>query len=143
MKPANQPRRLGRVLELVLRLVEDQPELAFLPAQFLQRVAVVVEQRVAVLLQQARPFIAGRHQAGLAVGRPAGLVDHFQTTCRRVDVLRRRLISREARCYAEAKQQIGELLNVVAVAHAIVAQDVAVGPEFLDDGGGIHSGFFL
>jgi hypothetical protein len=53
-------------------------------------------------------------------------------------VLRRRLISREARCYAEAKQQIGELLNVVAVAHAIVAQDVAVGPEFLDDGGGVH-----
>ena len=33
---------------------------------------------------------------------------------------------------------VGELLNVIAVAHAVVAQDVAVVPEFPDDGGAIH-----
>ena len=31
------------------------------------------------------------------------------------------------------EQQIGELLDVVAVRHAVVAQNVAVVPEFLDD----------
>ena len=33
------------------------------------------------------------------------------------------------------EQQVGELLYVVAIAHAIVAQHVAVVPELLDDGG--------
>jgi hypothetical protein len=32
----------------------------------------------------------------------------------------------------------GELLDLVAVAHVVVAKDVAVVPEFLDDGGGVH-----
>ena len=100
---------IGRVLELVLRLGEDQAEQAFLLAQFLQRVAVVVEQLVAVPLHQAGPVIAGEYRAGLVVGRPAALVGHLQ------------------------EQQIGELLDVVAVAHAVVTQDVAVVPEFLDD----------
>ena len=31
------------------------------------------------------------------------------------------------------EQQVGELLDVVAVGHAVVAQDVAVVPEPLDD----------
>ena len=31
------------------------------------------------------------------------------------------------------EEQVGELLDVVAVGHAVVAQDVAVVPEFLDD----------
>lgn len=34
------------------------------------------------------------------------------------------------------EQQVGELFDVVAIADAIVAEDVAVVPEFLDDGGG-------
>ena len=34
--------------------------------------------------------------------------------------------------------QVVELLDVVAIAHPVVAQDVAVAPEFLDDGRGIH-----
>ena len=45
----DQPPQLGRVLDLVLRLAEDQAEHALLLAQFLERVAVVVEQLVAVL----------------------------------------------------------------------------------------------
>src|SRR4030067_459861 len=32
-------------------------------------------------------------------------------------------------------------LDVVAIAHAVVTQDVAVVPEFLDDGGCIHISF--
>jgi len=36
------------------------------------------------------------------------------------------------------QQQVSELLHVVAIAHAVVAQHVAVVPEFLDDGGGVH-----
>ena len=35
------------------------------------------------------------------------------------------------------KEQVRELLNVVAVGDAIVAEDMAVVPEALDDGGGI------
>jgi hypothetical protein len=33
------------------------------------------------------------------------------------------------------KQKISELFDVIAVAHAVVAQDVAVIPEFLDKRG--------
>ena len=33
------------------------------------------------------------------------------------------------------KEQIGELLDIIAVAHPIVAKNVTVVPEFLDDGG--------
>ena len=36
------------------------------------------------------------------------------------------------------EQQIRQLLDVVAVAHPVVAQDIAVIPEFLDDRGRAH-----
>jgi len=36
------------------------------------------------------------------------------------------------------KRQVGELLDIVAIAHAVVAEDVAVVPEFLDEGTGVH-----
>ncbi len=39
------------------------------------------------------------------------------------------------------EEQVGKLLDVVAVGHAVVAQDVAVVPEFLDDVLGV--GVFL
>ena len=110
----DQPPQLGRVLELVLRLVEDQPEQALLVAQRLKGVAVVIEQLVAVFLDEARPTVLLRHGALLVVRRLGALVGHLE------------------------EQQIGELLDVVAVGHAVVAQDVAVVPEFLDDGGCIH-----
>jgi hypothetical protein len=109
-----QPPQLGRILELVLRFVEDQPEQAFLIAQRLQGVAVVIEQLVAVFLEQAGPGVLRGHRAGLLVRRPGALVGHLQ------------------------KQQIGELLDVVAIRHAVVAQHVAVVPEFLDDAVGTH-----
>ena len=38
-----------------------------------------------------------------------------------------------------AMKKVRQLLNVVAVAHAVVAEDVAVVPEFLNDGGASHS----
>ena len=33
------------------------------------------------------------------------------------------------------EQQVGELLDIVALAHAVALQHVAAVPEFLDDGG--------
>ena len=116
----DQPPQFGRVLEFVLRLAEDQPEQTLLLAQLLQGVAVVVEKVVAVPPQQARtshsPPAPGFPGCRAAL---AALVGHLQ------------------------EQQIGELLDVVAVAHAVVAQDVAVVPEFLDDGRSIHLCTFL
>ncbi len=106
----DQPPQLGRVLELVLRLIEDQPEQALLVAQRLKRVAVVIEQLVTVFFDQTRPVVAFRYRAFLVVRRLGALVGHLE------------------------KQQISELLDVVAIRHAVVAQDVAVIPEFLDDG---------
>ena len=47
--------------------------------------------------------------AGLVVWRLGALVGHLE------------------------EQQIGQLLDVVAVAHPVVAEDIAVVPEFLDD----------
>lgn len=104
------PPQLGRILELVLRLVEDQPEQALLVAQRLKGVAIVIEQLVAVFLDEARPTVLLRHRALLVVRRPGALVGHLE------------------------EQQIGELLDVVAIRHAVVTQDVTVVPEFLDDG---------
>ena len=40
------------------------------------------------------------------------------------------------------EQQIGELLDIVAIAHAVVAKDVAVVPELLDQDNRIHLGVF-
>ncbi len=36
------------------------------------------------------------------------------------------------------EDQVGELLQIVAIAHAVVAQGVAETPDFLDEGGGVH-----
>ena len=104
-----QPPQLGRVLELVLRFVEDQPEQALLVAQRLKGVAVVIEQLVAVFLDEARPTVLLRHRAFLVVRRLGALVGHLE------------------------KQQIRQLFDVVTVRHAVVAENVAVVPELLDD----------
>ena len=53
------------------------------------------------------------------------------TACEERDVLKK--------ATAYFAKQIGELLEVIAVAHPVITQDVAVVPEFLDDGCGIHS----
>jgi len=79
-------------------------------------VAVVVKQLVTVAGQERGPGVGRRHDAGLVVGCCGALVGHLE------------------------EQQIGELLHVVAIAHAVVAQHVAVVPELLDEGvgGGVH-----
>ena len=41
------------------------------------------------------------------------------------------------------KQQVSELLQVVAIAHAIVFEGVAKVPDFLDEGGGVHASDFV
>ena len=107
----DQAAQLGRVLELVLRLVEDQPEQSLLAAEIFQGVAVVVEELVAVLLHQRRPAVFGRDGARLIIGRPGALVGHFE------------------------EQQVRKLLHIVAVAHPVVPEDVAVIPEALNYGG--------
>lgn len=53
-----QPFQLGRVLDLVLRLVEDDAEHPELLAQFLQQMAVVHRQLVAVQPHQTGPVIS-------------------------------------------------------------------------------------
>jgi len=75
---------------------------------------VVVEQLVAVLRRQRRPGEIYRNRIRLLIRRARALVRHLE------------------------KQQVGELLDVVAIAHPVVAQDVAVVPELLDDGRGVH-----
>ncbi len=78
-------------------------------AQAGQDMAVVGFERVAVQAGQAAPA---------QLGRDAAEADQLLL-----------LVHLE-------EQQVGELLDVVAVGHAVVAQDVAVVPQALDDGGG-------
>ena len=33
---------------------------------------------------------------------------------------------------------LGQLFEVIAIAHAVIAQGVAEVPDFLDEGGGVH-----
>ena len=69
---------------------------------------------VAVLLEEAGPTVLVGNLAGLVVRSLRALVGHLE------------------------KQQIRQLLDVVAIAHPVVAEDVAVVPEFLNDGRGTH-----
>jgi len=107
--------QLGRVLDLVLRLAEDQAEHARVLAQRLERVAVLHLERVALPGQERGPVVAGRDHRRLRPGRLRALVRHLE------------------------EEQVGELLDVVAIRQAVVAQDVAVVPELLDDLLGAHS----
>ena len=113
-RPKGEPRRKAMRIKLVLRLAKDQRQCARLLAQLFQRVAVVVEQRIAVEQAKRRPRVGRGDGARLVVRRAAALVGHLE------------------------EQQVGELLDVVAIAHPVVAQDVAVVPELLDEGGGVH-----
>ena len=71
----------------------------------------ITRQNARPLSQQRRPVKAPGNLAGLVPGRLAALIGHLE------------------------EQQVGELLDLVAIAHAVVAQHVAVVPELLDDGG--------
>ena len=114
---------LGRVGELVLRLAEDGADQALLLGQRLQRVAVLQFQVVARQRPQLRPAPLGRDDRGLAQQLGALLV-HLQ------------------------EQQEGDLLDVVAVADALVAQDVGVVPDLGDEAAvvvvvGAHAGSWV
>ena len=61
-------------IKLVLRLAQDQRQLARLLAQLFQGVAVVVEQRIAVLGQQRGPGVGRGDGARLVVWWAAALV---------------------------------------------------------------------
>ena len=104
----DQPPQLGRVLDLVLRLPENQPQHPRLLAQRVQHVPVMRLQLVAVLRQQARPVVALGHARRLAAQLRL-LLRHLQ------------------------EQQERQLLDVIAVRQPVVPQDVAVVPELLDE----------
>ncbi len=72
----------------------------------------------AVFVEQRAPAQFFRDGAGLA--KLGILIIHFQ------------------------EDQIGELLDVIAIRDAVIPQDVAVIPDTLDDGGGLsgHQAFF-
>jgi hypothetical protein len=105
----HQPAQLGRILDPVLRLAEDHAEHPLLPAQFLENVPVVGLQLVAVPLHQTRPVHPLRHDRRLTPRRLRPLVRHLE------------------------EQQERELLDVLEIRKPVVAQDVAVGPELVDD----------
>src|SRR5690606_9360051 len=98
---------LGRIRQLVLRLAEDGADQAVHPGQRLQGSAVLALQRLAVVLHQRGPVPLGRNRRFLAQVLGALLV-HLQ------------------------EQQVGDLLDVVAVGNALVAQHVRVVPDLGD-----------
>jgi hypothetical protein len=76
--------------------------------------AVVVEEFVPVFFQEAGPTVFDGYPTGLRIGRLRPLISHFQ------------------------KEQIRQLLDVVAIAHSVVAEDVTIIPKFLNDRSRTH-----
>ncbi|MNN42898.1 hypothetical protein D3C81_1571080 [compost metagenome] len=103
-------------MNFVLSLEEDSAQHAWLITQFVQRGKVMRLQWLAHFGRQAGPVVALRN-VGVAV------------------VWLLRIFVREFQ-----EQQISELFQIIAIAHAIVAQGVAEIPDFLDKGTCIHSG---
>ena len=101
--------KFGRVLDFVLGFAEYNAEHSRPLAKFLQCMAVMRFEFVAILGQQRRPVLTLGNGRRLVVRRLRLLVCHFQ------------------------KQQKRQLLDVIAVRQAIIPQDVAVVPELLDE----------
>ena len=115
--------QFGRVLNLVLALGVDLPKHPFFRAKAAKHLHIVGFQLRATLACERFPvahFAVGHFFAfgilqvrkfqAFVVGRTVHLVGHFQ------------------------EEQIGDLLQIVAVAHAIVAKDVGHIPDFRYDG---------
>ncbi len=68
-------------------------------------------ERDAIQFHQARPVVSLGDDGWMIVGRLRALVRHFE------------------------EQQKSELLYVIAVRKTVIAQDVAVVPKFVDEGG--------
>ena len=106
---ADEALELGRVLNAVLRLAEDGGDEAAPLAQFGQNLAIVAFQLVAVQVDQAGPTISVINGGWIANFAP--LVIHFE------------------------EEEVGKLLDVIAVGEAVIAQNGAVVPEALDNSG--------
>ncbi len=108
---------LGRVLDPVLRLAEDDAQHALVLAQFQRGLAVVGLEFSAIAACRARPGVGLGDDGGPVEGRLGLLIGHLE------------------------EEQVGQLLDVVAVADAVVPQDVTVIPQALDNGCGwcIHT----
>jgi hypothetical protein len=100
---------LGRVLDFVLGFAEDGAEHAATFAEFFESVAVMGFEIVAVELHEGGPAEAFGNGGWFVEGGTALLIRHFK------------------------EEEIGELFDIVAVGEAIVAENVAVVPEFLDE----------
>ena len=105
---------LGRVLNLVLRLAEDEPEHPALLSELGQSLPVVLSSlRPSICEWRGRPSDSPLGIGLLCARHGRALVGHLQ------------------------EQQEGQLLEVVLIGEAVVAEDIAVVPEFLDDAVGI------
>jgi hypothetical protein len=102
--------QFGRLLNLILRFAKDSGDEARTLPQGGQDVAILGLQLVTLSAQQALPVEVGGDDARLAQ-QPAVLVIHFE------------------------EEQVGELLDIVTVGDTVIAQDVAVIPKALNDGG--------
>ena len=109
--------RVGRVLDAVLRLTEHDAQHPGALAEFVEHSEVVSLQLDTVTLDEGLPAQAVGHYGGPIERCLRLFVGHLQ------------------------EQQVGELLHIVAIAHAVVAQYAAIVPEFLNEGVGgcVHS----
>ena len=105
----DQAPQLGRVLDFILGFAKDRSEHAGTFAQFFEGMAVVNFEIVAIQLDQRFPTESFRNGTWLVERRLRLLIRHFQ------------------------EQQIGQLLHVVAIRQAIIPEDVAVVPKFLNE----------
>src|SRR4030095_8665431 len=74
----------------------------------------MIEKLIAILFNQARPAEFSRYRAYFVMRRLRPLISHLE------------------------KQQIRQLLDIIAVAHPVGAKDVTVVPELLHDCGRSH-----
>ena len=113
----DQPVELGRILDFVLRFGEYLAEHTFLGAQRTQQLHIQNFEFGTFLVFQTLPAVLLGNAHIAIVGRFGILIRHFQ------------------------EDQIGELFQIIAIAHPIVAQGGTETPDFGDDRGSAH-GFF-
>jgi hypothetical protein len=99
--------QVSGVLDLVLGFAENDAEDARLFAEIFQCVAVMSFERQAVQFDEAGSVVVFGDGGLVFVGRAGALV-HFE------------------------EEKIGELLDIIAVGDSVVAEEVAVVPDFVD-----------
>jgi hypothetical protein len=106
---SDEPPELCWVLNLVLRLPEDEAEHAGFLAQLFECVPVVYLQRVAIFGEQSRPGVFGGNRGWLVPRRLRPFISHFQ------------------------EEEVRQLFEIVTVREAVIPKDMAVAPKLLDD----------